>query len=231
MGPMGGGNPFGGAGVGGGPKPLSDIMSNLPEPPKKKVANDIGDDDVLPKAKPKEEGKPKNSESVVPGGEPKPGPLPPAAPTGIPKPGGPVPPTAPSAVVNIDGLGPVDFKDPKIAELVQKMKDAEPGAPLSVRAAAQELGIPTGGPGKDIGPAVQPGDLKPGNIVSSSDGKDYIYVGEDKVLGEDKKIYPLSKVASSRSSCRPIPGPRMHCQPTRRHRDRCPARRPLMPKT
>ena len=31
--------------------------------------------------------------------------------------------------------------------------------------------------------------------MSSADGKDYIYVGEDQVLGEDKKVYPLSKVA------------------------------------
>lgn len=197
MGPMGGaGAPFGGPGAGGGPKPLSDIMSNLPEPPKKKAANEIREDDVLPKGKPNDEGKPRNPESVVPRGEPKPGPLTPTPSTGLPKHGGPVPHTAPSAVVNIDGVGPVDFKDPKIAELVQKMKDAEPGAPLSVRAAAQEMGIPTGGPGKDIGTVVQPGDLKPGNIVSSSDGKDYIYVGEDKVYGEDKKIYPLSKVAT-----------------------------------
>lgn len=199
MGPMGGGGaPFGGPGAGGAPKPLSDIMSNLPEPPKKKAAEDIRDDDVLPKGKEKDEGKPKNPDGVVPGGAPKPGPAPAGTPGGGPiaKPGGPAPHTAPSAVVNIDGVGPVDFKDPKVAELVQKIKDAEPGAPVSVRAGAQDLGIPTGGPGKDIGTVVQPGDLKPGNVVSSSDGKDYIYVGEDKVLGEDKKVYPLSKVAT-----------------------------------
>ncbi|MGB8402827.1 MAG: hypothetical protein WCE30_01985, partial [Mycobacterium sp.] len=199
MGPMGGGGaPFGGPGAGGGPKPLSDIMSNLPEPPKKKAADDIRDDDVLPKDKPKDEGKPKNPDGVVPSGDPKPGPAPAAATPGTPgpKPGGPAPHTAPSAVVNIDGVGPVDFKDPKVAELVQKLKDADPSAPLSVRATAQELGIHTGGPGKDIGPVVQPADLVPGNVVSSSDGKDYIYVGEDKVMGEDKKIYPLSKVAT-----------------------------------
>lgn len=198
MGPMGGaGSPFGGPGAGGGPKPLSDIMTNLPEPPKKKAADDIREDDVLSKDKPKEEVKPKNPDGVVPG-DPKPNVAPAAATPGgpLPKPGAPAPHTAPSAVVNIDGVGPVDFKDPKVAELVQKMKDADPSAPISVRAAAQELGIPTGGPGKDIGPVVAPDELKPGNIVSSSDGKDYIYLGEDKVMGEDKKVYPLSKVAT-----------------------------------
>lgn len=195
VGPLGG-SPFGMPGPGaGGPKPLSDIMSNLPEPPKKKTDGEIRDDDVLPKDKEDGKAKHKKPDGDIPGGEPKPSPGSPLlAPT--PKPGGPHPNTTPSAVVNIDGVGPVDFKDPKIAELVQKIKEAEDGAPLTVRAAAQELGIPAGGPGKDIGPVVAPGDLVPGNVVSSSDGKDYIYVGEDKVLGEDKKVYPLSKVAT-----------------------------------
>lgn len=192
-GPMG--NPFGGGGpAGGGPKPLSDIMSNLPEPPKKKDAGEIRSDDVLPKEK-KDDGKKKDTELPE---EPKPGPktIPAAYVPPAPKPGTQHPGTAPSAVVNIPGIGPVDFKDPKIAELVQKIQNAEDGAPVTVRAGAQELGIPVGGLGKDIGPVVAPGDLKPGHIVSSSDGKDYIYVGEDQVLGEDKKLYQLSKVAT-----------------------------------
>lgn len=196
MGPMGG-SPFGGGAPAGGPKPLADIMSNLPEPPKKKDRGEIRAEEILPKDKEGKSGKP---DGALPG-EPKPGPkVVPAgnhAPEPHPGPGapGPVPPTAPSAVVNVPGVGPVDFKDPKIAEMFEKIKNAEDGAPVSVRTAAHELGIPIGAPGKDIGPAVQPGDLKPGHIVSSADGKDYIYVGEDKVYGEDKKVYPLSKVA------------------------------------
>ncbi|MCV7286017.1 hypothetical protein H7J87_11815 [Mycolicibacterium wolinskyi] len=197
MGPLGG-NPFGGGGPAAGPKPLADIMSNLPEPPKKKDAGEIRDD-VLPKDTEKD-GKKGKLDGELPG-ESKPGPkIVPAADTppeqrpGLGRPG-PVPPTTPSAVVNIPGVGPVDFKDPKIAELVQKITGAEDGAPVTVRAGAQELGIPIGEPGKDIGPVVQPGELKPGHIVSSADGKDYIYIGEDQVLGEDKKVYPLSKVA------------------------------------
>jgi hypothetical protein len=196
MGPMGGA-PFGGGTPPAGPKPLSDIMSNLPEPPKKKGAGEIRDDEVPPKEKDSKKGK-LNGELPD---EPKPDPkIAPAADhtPHVPNPDRPGPPphAAPSAVVNIEGMGPVDFKDPKIAELVQKVQSAEAGAPVTVRAGAQELGIPIGAPGKDIGPVVPPGDLEPGNIVSSSDGKDYIYVGEDKVFGEDKKLYPLSKAAA-----------------------------------
>ncbi len=193
--PMGGGLPFGaGPAAGGGPKPLGEIMSNLPEPPKKKDAGEIRDD-ILPKEK-KDETK-KDTEPKGPE-EPKPGPktvpaafIPPTL-----KPDTPPRATTPSAVVNIPGIGPVDFKDPKIAALVDKIQKAEDGAPVTVRAGAQDLGIPVGGPGKDIGPVVPPGKLEPGNIVSSSDGKDYIYVGQDQVLGEDKRLYPLSKVAT-----------------------------------
>ncbi|MFW0154030.1 hypothetical protein ACNUDN_30175 [Mycobacterium sp. smrl_JER01] len=203
MGPLGGaGNPFGGAGPSAGPKPLSDIMSNLPEPPTK--PDDAGEisDDVLP------DDEQKTTDNDGPQ-EPKPdeGPRPKAQPEPVVKVDEPGPEiaeigatTEPSAVVNVEGVGPVDFKDPKIAEVVQRMQNAEDGAPVSVRAAAQDLGIPIGEPGADIGSVVAPDDLQPGHVVSSADGKDYIYVGEDQVLGEDKKIYPLSKVAVFDSS-------------------------------
>lgn len=202
MSPMGGaGSPFGGGAPAPGPKPLDDIMSNLPEPPKK--SEDAGkiSDDLLPdddeKGKDKdvaESPKPEDphDKSKVPAG-PDTGGDDPAPKT----PEGPAAAavTEPSAVVNVEGVGPVDFKDPKIAELVEKIQQSDDGAPVSVRSAAQELGIPTGEPGADIGAVVAPDDLKPGHVVSSADGKDYIYVGEDQVLGEDKKVYPLSKVA------------------------------------
>lgn len=189
---------------------LDDIMKNVPQVPQQpqeepKIEDPEEDKKVEDKAPPKPEDpkpEPEAPEEPKPDDkapeEPKPeAPAPDDAPPVADAPGDPKPdPNAKpveKTVVEVDGK-PVDFKDPKIAAMVEGILNGEEGTPVPLRNAAEAAGIRLPGEDQDIGKVADPNSMEPGTVIAGKDGN-YVYIGDDQVLGEDKKIKPLSEVA------------------------------------
>lgn len=198
---------------------LDDIMRNVPQVPQQpqeepkiedpkpepepeeedKKIEDEKPDEPTPEPEVPEDPKPDDKGPEEPG-EPKPEHAAPAPEDVAPAaPGDPKPAADPNAkphektVVEVDGK-PVDFKDPKIAAMVEGILNGEDGTPVPLRNAAEAAGIKLPGEDQDIGKVADPNSMEPGTVIAGKDGN-YVYIGDDQVLGEDKKIRPLSEVA------------------------------------
>lgn len=93
--------------------------------------------------------------------------------------------------VDIDG-NTVDFPNQPAADLASDLTDG--GPETNLRDAATAAGFEVPGPGEDIGSAISPSELQPGDVVSGAEG-DFLYVGDDQVIGEDGQTRDLSEVA------------------------------------
>lgn len=93
--------------------------------------------------------------------------------------------------VEIDG-DTVDFPNQPAADLASDLTDG--GPETNLRDAASSAGFEVPGPGEDIGSAISPAELQPGDVVSGSEG-DFLYAGDDQVIGEDGQTRDLSEVA------------------------------------
>lgn len=93
--------------------------------------------------------------------------------------------------VEIDG-NTVDFPNQPAADLASDLTDG--GPETNLRDAASSAGFEVPGPGEDIGSAISPNELQPGDVVSGSEG-DFLYVGDDTVVGEDGQTRDLAEVA------------------------------------
>lgn len=93
--------------------------------------------------------------------------------------------------VEIDG-NTVDFPNQPAADLASDLTDGGPETNLRDAAAAAGFEVP--GPGEDIGSAISPSELQPGDVVSGSEG-DFLFIGDDQVIGEDGQPRDLSEVA------------------------------------
>lgn len=93
--------------------------------------------------------------------------------------------------VEIDG-NTVDFPSQPAADLASDLTDG--GPETNLRDAATAAGFEVPGPGEDIGSAISPSELQPGDVVSGSEG-DFLYAGDDQVIGEDGQTRDLSEVA------------------------------------
>lgn len=93
--------------------------------------------------------------------------------------------------VEIDG-NTVDFPNQPAADLASDLTDG--GPETNLRDAATAAGFEVPGPGEDIGSAISPSELQPGDVVSGSEG-DFLFIGDDQVIGEDGQPRDLSEVA------------------------------------
>lgn len=93
--------------------------------------------------------------------------------------------------VEIDG-NTVDFPNQPAADLASDLTDGGPETNLRDAAAAAGFEVP--GPGEDIGSAISPSELQPGDVVSGSEG-DFLFIGDDQVIGEDGQPRDLAEVA------------------------------------
>lgn len=93
--------------------------------------------------------------------------------------------------VEIDGNN-VDFPNQPAADLASDLTDG--GPETNLRDAASAAGFEVPGPGEDIGSAISPSELQPGDVVSGSEG-DFLFIGDDQVIGEDGQPRDLSEVA------------------------------------
>lgn len=93
--------------------------------------------------------------------------------------------------VEIDG-NTVDFPSQPAADLASDLTDG--GPETNLRDAATAAGFEVPGPGEDIGSAISPSELQPGDVVSGSEG-DFLYAGDNQVIGEDGQTRDLSEVA------------------------------------
>lgn len=78
----------------------------------------------------------------------------------------------------------VEFPNQPSADLAE---DLAGDGSMTLRDAAAEAGFEVPGDGQDIGTAVDPVDLQPGDVVSDSSG-DYLYLGDDRAIGSDGEI-------------------------------------------
>lgn len=96
-----------------------------------------------------------------------------------------------SGVVAEVGGEDVSFPDQKTADLAEAMQ-GEGG--VTLRDAASDLGFNLPPEGQDIGQSIDPVDLRPGDVMSTSDG-DYLYLGDEMMLDSSGETHEMEEVA------------------------------------
>jgi hypothetical protein len=88
----------------------------------------------------------------------------------------------------IDGKE-VTFPDQQSADMAEALAGDGGG---SLRDAAADAGFDVPADGEDIGRAIDPSELQPGDVVATSDG-DYVYLGNDEMMGDDGQVVPMDE--------------------------------------
>ncbi|MEY8013932.1 hypothetical protein [Mycobacterium servetii] len=109
----------------------------------------------------------------------------------------PVDPNSPEArSVTLPSGQRVTFPTAHEAELVKQLMNADPNNPKSLYMAASEAGYQLPPMGQDIGEKVPPSQMQPGDIVSTGQGHQGVFLGNGDVLMEDQSVKKLSDVAN-----------------------------------
>lgn len=102
----------------------------------------------------------------------------------------------PDRIVEVDGE-PVEFVNDKAADLAESILDpATDTSETPFRELASQHGFDVPPDGNDVGHAVSPSQMQPGDVIASDDGKFYLYVGGEQAIDPTTgEMHDVSDVA------------------------------------